>query len=706
MKRGLTAPLGSRPPPAAELRRSRWPVFFCALVLLWCVWWYCRGESQGLLYLASGLSALAVARSRALPSTTRWIIWSGVVVLIACLAANVTRLVPPENALEETRGIDRVITVVFSAGLTALFFRPSIDSVTLAAVSGLPMAMVVLARREDVAGAAKGLEEVIVWGSVALMIAADLAQRLTRRRNAEEPVTPGVREVGWRLFALAAVAALAFGLRLPLEWTARGVQKLLFGWVMNPEHTLKRKGGDLWLSLPTPSDFGQRMRVVMLVGAGGVPGYLRERVFSRYQGGRWAATKPEETLKEESFDSSVQRKGAYALVPVPAPPTSFVWRVEVLAPALMSGFCLPGNAVALTCDGPPPLGDASGAVAAKELLPERYDLTVVPSSLLYSAYPLPDGRSNPAFLEVPAPLAGAVSNWVSACAGLAEAPSLPAAIRRVEDYFATNFTYRLGVRMKSAPDPLVDFMKRKEGSCTLFASAAALMFRGCGVPARVIDGFACSGWNPWLKRWVVRERDGHAWVEVWDRGSGRWLVADPTPPDGHSGLFNKPGKIRLALDLLGAGWKRLVGYLKKANFLEVIADVGAMLFLFLWQVVLSLPGLVVLAGFGVVWWLRRRLSRRKLTPAERLRAELMQAMAGLERRTVAPHLRRRHFESWSLWLRRIGPELPRERLDLLRERLESYQALRYSATLDEAAVHEWCAQTRSVKPRAPQRKGV
>ena len=694
MKLRLPALFGSRtpqPPPAP--RRSRWPVLFGALVLVWCAWWYCREGSQGLLFLAAGAGALAAARPRALPGTARWIIWGGVALTVACLAANVARLVPPESALAETRSIDRLVTVAFALGLASLFFRPSADGVTLVAAGGLPLAMVVLARGENTPGAAVGAAGLIVWVLVALLAAADLAQRLTQARRAEGGA-PGAAEAGRRLCILAALVALSFGLRPPVEWAARGVQKLLFGWVLYPDHAQRRTGGDLWLTVPVPADFGQRTRAVLLVGADSLPGYLRERVFIRYPGGRWTASKPETPLRERPALPPAPARGVYALAPGPEPATSLVWRVEVLAPGLLAGFCLPGNAVTLACDGAPPVGDACGSVAAKEQLPERYELAVAPSRILESAYPWPDGLSDPAYLAVPASLSGAVSNWVAACAGLAEAPTLPEAIRRVEAHFAAAFTYRLGLRMKSAPDPLVDFMARKEGSCTLFASAAALMFRSCGVPSRVVEGFVCSGWNPWLERWVARERDGHAWVEVWDRASGRWLVADPTPPDGRPAAMEGAGKIRLALDLLAAGWKRLAGYLRKANFLEVIADAGETLFLFVWQVALSLPGAVVLLGLGAVWWLRRRARRRTLAPSERVRAELACAMERLARRSVPAHLRRRASESWSAWLLRAGPELPPARRRELRGRLAGYQALRYRAALDEEAARVWIAEAR------------
>lgn len=683
--------------PAVAQRRSRWPVFLCALVLVWCAGWYCRGESQGLLFLATGVATLSVVRTRALPGTARWVIWGGMLITVACLAANVTRLVSPENALEDARVIDRWITVAFAFGLTALFFRSTVGGVTLAAVGGLPMAMVVLARSADVPGAATGFEMLIVWGLIVLLIAADLAQRLTQPHLFER-VAPGARELGWRLVFLAAVAVLAFGLRLPVEWTAKSLQKGLLGWVMYPaERMSKRRGGDLLLNLPTSANFGKRMRVILLIDAARLPGYLRESAFIRYRGGRWTTTLPEIPLKEASFAPSRDRKRGYALTPAVVQATTVVWRVEVISPALLTRFCLPGNAVTLSCDGTPPLADTNGTVAAKDRLPDTYDLAVVPRRLLDSAYPWPEGLSDPEFLEIPARLAGAVSNWVSECAGLADAPTLKMAVRRVEDHFATNFTYRLGLRVQATSDPIVDFMARKEGPCTLFASAAALMFRSCGVPSRLVNGYVCSSWNPWLKRWVVREREGHAWVEVWDRSSGRWLVVDPTPPDGRPTALENPTRVRLAFDLLAAGWKRFLAYLKGATILEVIADLGETLFQFIWQVVLSLPGAVVLVGLGAVWWFRRHLRRRELTPVERLQAELVQAMARLERRAAAAHLRRRGFESWNAWLNRIGPEVPPARLGELREWVESYQVLRYSVTLDEAAVRAWLAGARNAR---------
>ena len=82
-----------------------------------------------------------------------------------------------------------------------------------------------------------------------------------------------------------------------------------------------------------------------------------------------------------------------------------------------------------------------------------------------------------------------------------------------------------------APDhsrPLDAFLfKDRAGSCQHFAGAAALLLRLAGVPARVAVGFG-PGVAGSDGRWVIRDRDAHAWVEVWYQGLG-WVVFDPTP---------------------------------------------------------------------------------------------------------------------------------------------------------------------------------
>lgn len=66
----------------------------------------------------------------------------------------------------------------------------------------------------------------------------------------------------------------------------------------------------------------------------------------------------------------------------------------------------------------------------------------------------------------------------------------------------------------------------RQGYCTHFASAAVLLMRSAGIPARYVTGYSVSGaagqWND------VTEDDAHAWAEYYLQGVG-WIPVDPTP---------------------------------------------------------------------------------------------------------------------------------------------------------------------------------
>jgi len=66
----------------------------------------------------------------------------------------------------------------------------------------------------------------------------------------------------------------------------------------------------------------------------------------------------------------------------------------------------------------------------------------------------------------------------------------------------------------------------REGYCTYFASAMAIMARIAGVPSRYVDGFALP--RTAGETVTVTNRMAHAWVEVYLEGFG-WLTIEATP---------------------------------------------------------------------------------------------------------------------------------------------------------------------------------
>jgi len=68
--------------------------------------------------------------------------------------------------------------------------------------------------------------------------------------------------------------------------------------------------------------------------------------------------------------------------------------------------------------------------------------------------------------------------------------------------------------------------KYKEGNCEYFASAGALILRELGFPTRLVVGFLGGEYNPITRFYIVRQKDAHAWVEVYYNNT--WVRFDPT----------------------------------------------------------------------------------------------------------------------------------------------------------------------------------
>ncbi len=68
----------------------------------------------------------------------------------------------------------------------------------------------------------------------------------------------------------------------------------------------------------------------------------------------------------------------------------------------------------------------------------------------------------------------------------------------------------------------------QQGFCEHIAASFAYLLRASGVPARVVVGFHGGVKNNFGKHYTVKEKDAHAWVELWNSGAKSWLRVDPT----------------------------------------------------------------------------------------------------------------------------------------------------------------------------------
>ncbi|HLY12060.1 MAG TPA: transglutaminaseTgpA domain-containing protein [Planctomycetota bacterium] len=102
-------------------------------------------------------------------------------------------------------------------------------------------------------------------------------------------------------------------------------------------------------------------------------------------------------------------------------------------------------------------------------------------------------------------------------------------VRRTLAYLESTCTYSLHVGQFLSQDPVGEFVfDKRKGYCEYFASAATLLLRMEGVPARYVVGYCVRPENREGGHYVVREADAHAWVEAWLEGRG-WVELDPTP---------------------------------------------------------------------------------------------------------------------------------------------------------------------------------
>jgi len=109
----------------------------------------------------------------------------------------------------------------------------------------------------------------------------------------------------------------------------------------------------------------------------------------------------------------------------------------------------------------------------------------------------------------------------------------------LESYFRTSgeFQYSTAVVPGHGATDLASWLLDPEsdnyhtGYCEQFATSMAVMARTIGIPSRVVLGFAPG--TPYNEGIVVRDRDAHAWVELWMPTQG-WVRFDPTPRGDNS----------------------------------------------------------------------------------------------------------------------------------------------------------------------------
>jgi len=135
-----------------------------------------------------------------------------------------------------------------------------------------------------------------------------------------------------------------------------------------------------------------------------------------------------------------------------------------------------------------------------------------------------------AYLQLPEELSPEIQALAEQIAPDAECPDDYSKAVRILAYLADDSRFGYTLTMSATPEvePVEDFLfNRRHGHCEYFASAMTLLLREVGIPARVVNGFKVSEWNPIAGHYVVRQSDAHSWVEAYLRPDG-WRTFDPS----------------------------------------------------------------------------------------------------------------------------------------------------------------------------------
>lgn len=220
-------------------------------------------------------------------------------------------------------------------------------------------------------------------------------------------------------------------------------------------------------------------------------------------------------------------------------------------------------------------------------------------------------------------------------------------VAAIAAFFTQKFSYTTWLSLNAlglprGVTPLENFLTRtRAGHCEYFGTAAVLLLRQAGIPARYANGYVLAERDGNSRRYVVRERHAHAWAIWWSERDQAWHDFDATP----GGWLETEQTNASFWEPLSDWWSRL-----KFNFAQWRGR-GAVQ-----GVLLSLLILLV----GVLVWRVLRHQHRKRREAAAGVTRLRENWPGLdsefylvEQRLAELGLTREHGETLSSWLTRV-----------------------------------------------------
>jgi len=211
----------------------------------------------------------------------------------------------------------------------------------------------------------------------------------------------------------------------------------------------------------------------------------------------------------------------------------------------------------------------------------------------------------------------------------------------------------------------------RRGHCEYFATATVLLLRRLGIPARYAVGYAvheASG-----RKYVVRQRDAHAWCLVWNPTSRTWQDFDTTPASWVEAETGRASPMQWLSDC----WSRIVFEFAKFRW----GQTHLRQYL-LW----GLAPILALLLYQIIFRSRRqrRTREQEEAGASAIWPGFDSEFYQVERKLAARGAQRQPSEPLSTWLRRAGAN---PALAEVQGRLQALLRLHYRYRFDPAGLN-------------------